>query len=63
MRVVIFGASGNVGTSLIRSLAEEDVVDTVVGVARRLPEVEMPKVRWETADIATSDLVPLVRGA
>ncbi len=63
MRVVIIGGSGNVGTSLIRSLADEDAVDEVVGVARRLPTVEMPKVRWETADITTSDLEPVLKGA
>ena len=63
MKVVIFGATGNVGTSLLRSLASEDAVDSVVGVARRRPAVEMPKVQWETADVARSDLVPLVEGA
>jgi len=63
MRVVIIGASGNVGTSLIRSLADEDTVDEVVGVARRRPTVEMPKVRWEAADVRTSNLDPLMEGA
>lgn len=63
MKVVIVGATGNVGTSLIRSLEDEDSVDEVIGVARRRPSVELPKVRWETADVRTSELEPLFAGA
>jgi nucleoside-diphosphate-sugar epimerase len=37
MRVVVIGASGNVGTSLVRALAADDDVDEIVGLARRLP--------------------------
>jgi UDP-glucose 4-epimerase len=63
MRVVITGASGNVGTSLLHSLAGEDRVQHVVGIARRVPQVAMPKVEWARADVAEDDLVPLLRGA
>lgn len=58
MRVVVTGASGNVGTSVLEALAEEPQVKEVVGLARRVPEVEMPKVRWVGADVAADDLVP-----
>ncbi|MBW3592514.1 MAG: NAD-dependent epimerase/dehydratase family protein [Actinobacteria bacterium] len=63
MRVVVVGATGNAGTSLLRSLAEEPAVDSVLGVARRLPELEFRKTEWAQADVARDDLVPLFRGA
>jgi UDP-glucose 4-epimerase len=63
MRVVVVGASGNVGTSLLRSLADEPAVDSVVGLSRRLPDAEFPKVEWRAADIVTTELEPLFRGA
>jgi len=62
-RVVVLGATGNVGTSLLRALAEDDAVDEIVGVARRLPALEVPKTSWVAADIARSDLVSIFRGA
>jgi nucleoside-diphosphate-sugar epimerase len=63
MRVVVIGATGNVGTSLLGALAEDAAVDEIVGVARRVPESEWPKTTWAPADIRTADLVPLLRGA
>ncbi|HYP48827.1 MAG TPA: NAD-dependent epimerase/dehydratase family protein [Thermoleophilaceae bacterium] len=63
MRVVVFGASGNVGTSVLRSLADEPAVDEVVGVCRRLPSLDAPKVEWRKADISSSPLRPLLKGA
>ncbi|HSH62064.1 MAG TPA: NAD-dependent epimerase/dehydratase family protein [Acidimicrobiales bacterium] len=63
MRVVIVGATGNVGTSLVRALAEEPAVESVLGVARRLPGWEAAKTEWAAADVATSDLAPLFKGA
>ncbi|HEY0516132.1 MAG TPA: NAD-dependent epimerase/dehydratase family protein [Solirubrobacteraceae bacterium] len=63
MRVLVTGASGNVGTSLLASLAREDAVDEIVGVARRRPSLTLPKVRWERADVAESELSGLFRGA
>jgi nucleoside-diphosphate-sugar epimerase len=62
-RVVITGATGNVGTSLLAALAADDAVEEIVGVARRRPGVEHPKTVWRAADIETDDLVPIVRGA
>jgi UDP-glucose 4-epimerase len=65
MRVVVFGASGNVGTSLLAALVGEERVREVVGIARRAPKAVFPKVSWHTADIAdpNTDLAALMRGA
>ena len=63
MRVVVVGATGNVGTSVLRSLAEDPAVDTILGVARRRPAADFPATEWATADVAKDDLAPLFRGA
>lgn len=64
MRVVIVGASGNVGTSLLEALAGEPRVDSVLGLARRLPEARFPKTAWAQADISRdADLARHFRGA
>jgi UDP-glucose 4-epimerase len=63
LRVVVTGASGNVGTSVLEALGSEPQVKEVVGIARRRPEVEMPKVEWVEADVVEDDLAPLVEGA
>ena len=55
MRVVVVGASGNVGTSLLHALAGEDRVDSIVGVARRIPQMKWPKTTWVQADISDDD--------
>jgi UDP-glucose 4-epimerase len=55
MRVVVVGATGNVGTSVLHALAGEDRVTTVVGIARRAPQMEWPKTTWVEADIAQDD--------
>src|SRR4051794_10025642 len=51
MRVVITGATGNVGTSLVRALAADERVDEVVGIARRRPALTFPKTTWQAADV------------
>jgi UDP-glucose 4-epimerase len=61
-RVVVVGATGNVGTSVLEALAGEPDV-SVLGIARRLPELELPHVEWAQADITSSDLVSYFRGA
>ena len=63
MRVVVVGATGNVGTSILRSLAAEEKVESVLGISRRLPNLVVPKVEWAEADVSSDDLVPLFRGA
>lgn len=63
MRVVVTGATGNVGSSLVPQLLAHPDVDRVVGLARRLPDAPDPRVQWHALDIATDDLTPAVRGA
>jgi UDP-glucose 4-epimerase len=63
MRVVVVGATGNVGTSTIAALTRDPSVDEIVGVARRLPDSPFPKVRWVQADVRSSDLVSIFDGA
>jgi UDP-glucose 4-epimerase len=50
-RVVVVGGSGNVGTSVLEALGEEPLIEEIVGVARRRPELDMPKTRWVEADV------------
>lgn len=59
----MIGATGNVGTSVLAALAGEDAVEEIVGVARRLPELRRPKVRWVSADVTSSDLSAVMQGA
>jgi nucleoside-diphosphate-sugar epimerase len=63
MRVVVTGATGNVGTALVRALGRDDDVDAIVGVARRRPAWSAPKVAWEPADVARDELDAILRGA
>jgi UDP-glucose 4-epimerase len=63
MRVAVVGATGNVGTSVLRSLSMEPRVESVVGIARRLPNLTIQKVEWAAADVVNDDLAPLLRGA
>jgi UDP-glucose 4-epimerase len=63
MRVVVVGASGNVGTAVTRRLAREPGVD-VVGVSRRTPQPgALPTSEWAARDITRDDLDDVFRGA
>lgn len=65
LRVVVVGATGNVGTSVVRLLAENPAVGSVLGLARRVPAWRPPKTTWQAVDIEPggADLVPLLSGA
>jgi UDP-glucose 4-epimerase len=65
LRVVITGATGNVGTAVARALAADDAVDDVLGLARRVQGVgiDIPKLRLRHADVAESELTELFEGA
>src|SRR5918992_989377 len=64
MRVVVVGATGNVGTSLVRRLADEPEVTTIVGLARRRPDWSPAKTQWSTVDVGRDDdLTSHMRGA
>jgi UDP-glucose 4-epimerase len=63
MRVVITGATGNVGTSVVHSAAMHGEVSQIIGIARRRPARRAPKTEWIKADVASDDLVPHFTGA
>jgi nucleoside-diphosphate-sugar epimerase len=69
MHVVVVGATGNVGTAVLRLLERTDEIDSVLGVARRVPaapgqntDPQWSKVRWHAADVST-DPLDFVSGA
>jgi nucleoside-diphosphate-sugar epimerase len=64
MKVAIVGATGNVGSAVVRALEHDERVREIVGIARRRPAGPPPsKVTWKVADIARDDLVPVLDGA
>ena len=63
MRVVVTGATGNVGTSVVRALAADGGVDQIVALARRAPLRDLEGAEFVSADVAESELVPIFRGA
>src|SRR5687768_13448690 len=63
MKVVITGATGNVGGAAARALAADERVAEIVGLARRLPDGSQPKTTYAVADVGEDDLVPHLRGA
>lgn len=63
MRIVVTGATGNVGTSVLKALAGEEAVDEIVGLARRRPDIAMPKTSWVQADVVDDDLASIFDGA
>lgn len=61
MRVLVLGATGNVGTALLPRLQPQ--VEELVGVARRVPAGPASGgVRWVEADLLTSDLDRMLEG-
>ncbi len=63
MRVAVVGATGNVGTSLLRALSADESIDEIVGIARRRPQLTFPRTSWVCADVVSDDLVPAFEGA
>jgi UDP-glucose 4-epimerase len=63
MHVVIVGATGNVGSSLVRTFGATPEIDSIIGIARRRPKLEVARTRWAEADISSDELVALFRGA
>jgi nucleoside-diphosphate-sugar epimerase len=61
--VVVTGATGNIGTSVVRALSEDSSVGAIRGIARRDAAWTAPKFELHTADTAQDDLVPLLAGA
>ncbi len=66
MKVVVVGATGNMGSRLLERLEGDQAVEEVVAVARRAPEeppAGLAKTRFIAADITRDDLAPHLRGA
>ena len=63
MKVVVTGATGNVGTSTIKALSESPEIDQVVGLARREPTWAPPKTSWVEANVLGSHLGAIFDGA
>lgn len=62
-RVLITGATGNVGTSVLQALATDDAITDITALARRYPSHGFSEAEFISADVVHSDLVPLLRGA
>ena len=65
MRIVIVGASGNMGTALLRRLADEPAVTAVTGLARRPPaatEAPYAGVDWVPCDLSVESSAAVLRG-
>ena len=62
MRIAITGATGNLGSALLRRLADEH---TLVGLARRLPEPGFggAGTTWVSVDLAEDESLPVLREA
>lgn len=66
MRVLVTGATGNVGTALLRALTTDTDVEEVVGVASRLPDDGVEPylgVRWVRADLSDPGCIPVLSAA
>jgi UDP-glucose 4-epimerase len=63
MRVVVTGASGNVGTAVVRELTGRPEVESVVGLCRRPHDWRPPRSEWAWADVAEDALDAHLDGA
>ncbi|WP_039801460.1 NAD-dependent epimerase/dehydratase family protein [Nocardia araoensis] len=64
MKVIVTGASGNVGTALLRALRADDC--EIVGIARRTPDrarEPYADVRWVPCDIGADGSAEILRAA
>ncbi len=64
VRIVVTGASGNLGTALLRRLAADDEAHDVVGIVRRPPQAgaDYAGVEWHALDLADDDAAARLRG-
>ncbi|MGC0413826.1 nucleoside-diphosphate-sugar epimerase [Streptomyces sp. SAI-195] len=64
-RIVVTGATGNVGTSVVRLLSEDPEAGSVLGLARRIPGWSPAKTEWAAVDLASgrTDLTGHFAGA
>ncbi|QYA99949.1 NAD-dependent epimerase/dehydratase family protein (plasmid) [Rhodococcus sp. USK10] len=63
LKVVVIGATGNVGTSVVDALTRESTIAEIVGVARRPGNWNPARATFLTADVTRDDMNEIVRGA
>jgi UDP-glucose 4-epimerase len=65
MKVVVTGATGNVGRSVVEALADRDEINEIVGLAGTTarPDWSPDKTNWVNASIVGSDLEQTFHGA
>jgi UDP-glucose 4-epimerase len=63
MRVVVTGATGNVGTSVLRALSDDAGIDDIVALARRDPGRDLGGAQFIRADVTADDLTRVFDGA
>ena len=65
MRIVVTGATGNLGTSVLSAVADEPAVESVLGLARRRPARAWPEAAFTAMDLTdpNADLAGSLRGA
>ena len=64
MRIVVTGATGNVGTSVVAALGRDERVESITAIARRIPAGPPPvKTNWVDADVTSDALHPHFDGA
>jgi UDP-glucose 4-epimerase len=64
MKVVVFGATGNVGTSVVEALAADPAVTEILGLARRTPSSWQPaKTTFAAADVQSPEVKEHLAGA
>lgn len=66
LRVVVTGATGNIGTSVVEALSEDPAVGSIVGIARREPDWTRPKLQVVPLDLpeaGADELDGVLRGA
>ncbi|MGW4487408.1 NAD-dependent epimerase/dehydratase family protein [Amycolatopsis sp. NPDC004368] len=62
-RIVVTGATGNLGTAVVRALAADPGVEAIVGIERRPATNPPPKTQYVPLDVTRDDLVLAMRGA
>jgi UDP-glucose 4-epimerase len=63
MRVVVTGATGNVGSAVLRALDADLGVDEIVALARRPPQRSLGRCEFVSVDVAADRLEPVFAGA
>src|SRR4051812_39577789 len=63
MRIAITGATGNLGTALIRAIRASDPAAEIVGICRRPPEDSGAGVDWRRIDLSAPEADPALLAA